>query len=270
MRNFIFTLFFIITLFIVGPSTVSAQIQFFDYSGNNPESYQCFDKEGRILREGSSNWPKDESGNLVPVDQLIYKDDITGYFLCRGVDNDGIVGDDRAILIPPTLQQLEVWFVRILYVVWAAVGSLSFLLLVGVGYEYMIRGGTSDQELVKLRKRIINYVIGFALVFLAVPILTSVFNLLGINDDVDCYNVNMPGFQFFFTDLCTGTEARLRIACETGQPLQEGLACGSVGQQVTCVSLLGDETPIASINRSFYCSVIAEKNTWLDSEYYQN
>ncbi len=256
----IFILSLLIYTSLLPFSKVSAQIQFFDFSGNSAESYQCFDERGIIIKDSQS---------------IIYKDDISGYFLCEGVNNDGIAGDDRAVLIPPTLQQIEVWFVRILYVVWAVVGAFSFILLVGVGFEYMLRGGTSDQELVKVRKRIINYIIGFALVFLAVPILTTVFNLLGVNDDVACYDVNMPGFQFFFTTLCTGTEAKLQTACTSNTVIEEGQACGKVGETVTCQSLFPEKEGVPSVvlpdpNRYFICATgrgTATNNVWVDSKW---
>ena len=237
---------------------IRAQIQIFDFSGNSADSYQCFDNQGNVYLNG-------ESGPAGAVE--IYKDGVTGYYLCRGFDTDGVSGDDKAILRPPALQQLEIWFVRILYIIWALVGSFSFLLLVGVAYEYIIRGGTSDQELVKLRKRVINYIIGFALVFLAVPILTTVFRLLGINNDVACYNVAMPGFQFFFTGICTGNETYLRNYCEgSGVDWTEGLACPEIGASKTCSDYTSNPQS-SKTNITFYCSIgtseVSDKGVWL-------
>lgn len=165
----------LLTLFVL--STVSfkvfAQLQTGTFSGNDPTSYQCI-ANGQITTEAPT---KDATGNII----------------C----NNGV-----AVLKPPALQQIEVWFVRILYTIWALVGSLSFLLLVKLGYEYTISRGDVT-KITEIRKKIIYYIVGFALVFLAVPVLSTVFNLLGINTSVQCYNVNMPGFQFFFTTLCT-------------------------------------------------------------------
>lgn len=224
------------TIFI--PVQLQAQLQSFEFSGNNPDSYQCFDNAGTTYLNGENS----SGGNTVEI----YKDSISGYYLCRGFDFDEDGKDDRAILRPPALQQIEIWFVRILYIIWAAVAGLSFFLLVGVGYQYILRGGTSDQELVKLRKRIINYAVGFSLVFLAVPILNTVFRLLGVNTDVDCYNVNMPGFQFFFTNVCTGNETLLRNACESNATISDGLACSPAGTQVLCQDLAPNSSGASS------------------------
>lgn len=167
-------------------SFVQAQIQTNPFSGNDPNSYQCIGLDGQV-----------------DTTIEIYREfGDTGSFLCR-IDRDGDGQNDKAILKPPALQQIEIWFVRIVYVIWALVGTYSFILLVYLGYQYMLRGGTTDTQLVELRKRIIYYIIGFALVFLAIPILSTIFRLLNINTEADCYNVNIPTFQFFFANLCT-------------------------------------------------------------------
>jgi len=201
---------------IAFPVIAQAQVQVNPFSGNDTNSYQCLDKVGNRLTN------------------TIYKDPKSGYYLCAGLNVDGIEGDDRAYFIPPTLQQIEIWFVRILYIIWAVIASFSFVLLVVLGYQYILRGGTTDTQLVELRKRIINYVIGFILVFLAVPILTTVFRLFGVNTEAECYDVNMPGFQFFFDNICTGNETYLRNACTSGASIPDGLACGNPGSMVFC------------------------------------
>ncbi len=253
--------------------TIKAQLQTFDFSGNDPDSYQCIDNDGKTYLNKASY-------GQGTID--VYKDGLTGYYLCRvsltaggygSFDYDGVSGNDRAILRPPALQQIEIWFVRILYVIWALVGSFSFFLLVGVGYEYLIRGGTSDQELVKLRKRIINYIIGFVLVFLAIPILTTVFKLLGVNNQVACYNVQLPGFQFFFQNVCTGNETLLREACLTNSNIVTGLACSPVGTTVYCADTpagsnngLSEGSSGANAGMYFICSPgtgTTQRDTWV-------
>ncbi|MCS7317717.1 MAG: pilin, partial [Candidatus Dojkabacteria bacterium] len=144
------------------------------FSGNDPKSYYCQD-------------------GTTP--EQMEKDEIDGFFYCK----DGT----RAIIRPPTIQQFEILFKRIVYVIWAIVASLSFVMLVYLGYKYMIARDTSDRELVKLRKAILNYIFGFSLVFLSVPILTTLFKLLNLNTNISCYDIAMPGFQFFFPELCT-------------------------------------------------------------------
>lgn len=192
-----FLLFLFAFFFLNFPQSVSAQLSSSVISGNDASSYVCPGEDPGLP-------VLDSSGNCAAQDKrcrtLPYLDSATGYYVCKSEDSDNIV---RATLKAPPLQQLELWFRRILYAIWAIVGSFSFVMLIYLGYQYMIRGGTSDQELVKLRKAIINYVVGFALVFLSIPILTTFFTVLGINKNVTCYDVAMPGFQFFFSELCT-------------------------------------------------------------------
>ncbi len=194
-------------------SPVVAQTQDFDFSGNNPDSYQCFDGSGQ----------PDTTSNIV-------KDELRGFFFCD-TNNNGFynAGEEQAVLRPPRLQQIEVWFVRIIYVVWALVGAYSFYLLVVLGYQVMISRG-DPTSLPKIRQRIINYMIGFALVFLAIPILDTFFRLLGINKTVSCYDVQMPGFQFFFTTLCSGTDP-----CSfTAAQLADGIVCPIRNERRAC------------------------------------
>lgn len=194
-------------------SPVVAQTQDFDFSGNNPDSYQCFDGSGQP-----------------DTTAVVVKDKLFDVFICDLNSNGTLDGDEtRAVLIPPRLQVIEVWFVRIIYVVWALVGAYSFYLLVVLGYQVMISRG-DPTSLPKIRQRIINYMIGFALVFLAIPILDTFFRLLGINKTVSCYDVQMPGFQFFFTTLCSGTDP-----CSfTEDQLNQGIVCPVRGEQRVC------------------------------------
>lgn len=194
---FSFLLYFFISLFfgVISPFKVSAQSSSSVISGNDPASYVCPGEDPGLPVKSADDTCSAADGKCRT---LPYLDSTSGYYVCKS--DTGIV---RATLKAPPLQQLELWFRRILYAIWAIVGSFSFVMLIYLGYQYMIRGGTSDQELVKLRKAIINYVVGFALVFLSIPILTTFFTLLGINKNVACYDVAMPGFQFFFPELCT-------------------------------------------------------------------
>jgi hypothetical protein len=210
-----------LNLLLGGIFTVSAQLQTVNYSASDPSSYQCFN---------------DSTGEILNLD--VVGPDAFGNFYCEGPD-----GPILARIKPPTFQQIEVWFVRILYAVWGLVVSLSFLFLVKLGYDYMISRGDVT-KITEIRKRIVNYVIGFALVFLSVPILTTVFRLLGVNDSVQCYNVNMPGFQFFYTSLCTDPKGVLatQFAADPCQALADGkdplgVTCrgsGKEGQTLGC------------------------------------
>lgn len=223
-------LFLFAFFFLNFPQSVSAQLSSSVISGNDASSYVCPGEDPGLP-------VLDSSGNCAAQDKrcrtLPYLDSATGYYVCKSEDSDNIV---RATLKAPPLQQLELWFRRILYAIWAIVGSFSFVMLIYLGYQYMIRGGTSDQELVKLRKAIINYVVGFALVFLSIPILTTFFTVLGINKNVTCYDVAMPGFQFFFPELCTDPKYILVNDPCTYYDKAEGYACPEVGETgVRCI-----------------------------------
>lgn len=251
-KNFLY-LILVVNLLFGHFFVVNAQLQTFDFSANNPDSYQCFDKN---------------STNPLPLDVQPDPDEFGNYY-CLGNGGEKIIAQLR----PPTLQQIEVWFVRILYAIWGLVASLSFLFLVKLGYEYLISRG-DPTKITEVRKKIVSYIIGFALVFLAVPILTTVFRLLGVNTNAQCYNVSMPGFQFFFATLCTDPKGVIAAKfasdpCtafrEGNEP--EGITCGAtpyVGQTRTCgvVGLLsvsltckeqdGDMTPTWCRTTTFF------------------
>jgi hypothetical protein len=197
---------------------LQAQTQDFDFSANNPEcvAYQCLGADGNVDSSIKPQWEDSGDGSA------------RGKCICP---------TGLAVLKPPKLQQLQIWFYRVLYAIWGFVAGFSFLTLVYLGYRYMLRGGTSDTELVKLRKDILNYVIGFALVFLAVPILSTIFRLMQINDNVACYQVSMPGFQFFFEDLCTDpqgnlVEGILKNPCDSDDA--EGKLCDEYNVSKAC------------------------------------
>jgi len=227
-------LFLILNVFFGNAVLVSAQLQSFDFSANNPDSYQCFDKDtGENLTDENT----DPSGVRLFVQG---PDDFGNYYCCAGTIIPGSPGISEcptgqtkliAQLKPPALQQIEVWFVRILYSIWGLVASLSFLFLVKLGYEYIISRG-DPTKITEVRKKIVNYLIGFALVFLAVPILTTVFRFLGINTNAQCYNVSMPGFQFFYSSLCTDPKGV--IAARFAADPCTAISNGSEPEGITC------------------------------------
>ncbi len=226
-KNFLLLLLSLLC-FINFTQTVSAQFSSSVLSGNDPASYVCPGEDPGLPVKSADDTCSAADGKCRT---LPYLDSTSGYYVCKS--DTGIV---RATLKAPPLQQLELWFRRILYAIWAIVGSFSFVMLIYLGYQYMIRGGTSDQELVKLRKAIINYVVGFALVFLSIPILTTFFTVLGINKNVTCYDVAMPGFQFFFSELCTDPKYILVNDPCTYYDKAEGYACPEVGETgVRCI-----------------------------------
>lgn len=255
-------------------ASIQAQQQSGTFSGSDKGSYQCFDANNRPIvptdRRNSSgqflclcndrsvplgNQKCGPSGALSCVAE-------TNMVVLTPSDNGYRVGEPGdpgclakvATLKPPTLQILEIWFVRILYIVWAIIGSLSFFYLVVLGYRYMISRGDVT-KITEIRQKIIYYIIGVGLVFLAVPILTTIFRLMGINDDVDCYNVEMPAFQFFFAELCTAPN--MAFYCYNPDDFETGLACQVPGQTVRCNNL----TNGGVANGIYFCS-ISDDQTW--------
>ncbi|MEO6728962.1 MAG: pilin [Candidatus Dojkabacteria bacterium] len=223
---FLASLLLISTIFIA--PVLKAQVQDFNFSGNDAESYQCFTLQGDLL-----------------TDKPTF-DSALGEFYCL---HDGV--RIRAVLKPPALQELEVLFVRVVYAIWALVASFSFLLLIYLGYQYLISRGDPTQ-IKAIRERIIKYIIGFILVFLAVPILVTFFKLLGINNSVQCYqglsggnNIGI-GFQFFYADLCTdpGAQGSEFSSCSdltsnaTGRDVGDvtGLTCTAGEPDRTCTT----------------------------------
>ncbi|MCA9387174.1 hypothetical protein KC669_04025 [Candidatus Dojkabacteria bacterium] len=203
----IFVLISLVVLPIVG-KTVEAQIQDGEFSGSSKSSYQCFTENGDIVEPTDR---KDSSGRFLCA-CLDGSLPLNGTGICAGKsisECSGVPGSPgcpaaKATLIPPTLQQIEFWFVRIIYVIWTLVASFSVFYLLVLGYQYMLTRGDVT-KITEIRQKIIYYIIGFALVFLAIPILTTVFRVLGVNSQAECYNVNLDeiGFQFFFSELCT-------------------------------------------------------------------
>ncbi len=206
-------------------SPVNAQIQDSTFSGNDAGSYQCFDANGQpVIGDDLANT------QMPTPDKLIIKDPSLDFFICDTNGNGRFDSNEtRAVLIPPKLQVIEVWFVRIIYVAWALVGAYSFYLLVALGYQVMISRG-DPTSLPKVRQRIINFIIGFALVFLAIPILDTFFRVLGINKTVSCYDVQMPGFQFFFTTLCSGSDPCAFNSAE----INDGIVCPIRNERRLC------------------------------------
>ena len=97
---------------------------------------------------------------------------------------------------PPQLRQLEVWFVQIVYALWGFAGVTFTLTLMGLGLMYMTSQG-NPEKIAQVRNSIGKWAIGFALVFLAYPILNTVFSVIGLNPCLT-EEIQLPGFQFFF------------------------------------------------------------------------
>lgn len=230
-------LFMVILLFFVQlsffASKVHAQFQDGDFSANDPQcsSYRCPKKDG--------------------VTSTLSYNNVSKFCECKYSNGEVTL----ALIKPPALQQIEIWFVRIVYAIWAFVGSLSFLLLVYLGYQWILTRGDVT-KITEIRQRIINYAIGTAFIFLALPILTTFFRLLGVNGEVQCYNFDtLPRFQFFFPELCTDPlDLIVNDPCDFSVSA-EGYACSVPGDSHECFVTSGPTI----IRIQYYCN---SNNVW--------
>ncbi len=120
----------------------------------------------------------------------------------------------RADLIPPTIQNLENMFVDAFYLIWGFLGIIGLGMLTYLGFEF-IWGGNSPEKLGELRTKFSLWLLGILLVILAPSLINFIYSLAGIsttkcyklktedNNEI-VYDLTMPGFTFFFKDVCTG------------------------------------------------------------------
>lgn len=161
------------------------------FSGSDIGSYYCPRKE-----------------NLTPItdangDGLADVEVVNGNFICRySVSNGGGTQTINALPRPPQLVQVQVWFIRIIYVLWGLSGVFFTLVLIYIGFLYMTSFG-NDKQLSNVIKRFRNWMIGFVLVFLAYPILNTFFRVLNVEPNVCYTELSLPAFQFFFPNACT-------------------------------------------------------------------
>lgn len=160
-------------------SPVSAQ----DFSGSDISNYYC-----PVLRDKDNN----------PVTGTLT--DRNGDFVCTYLPGTGF-SSTKALPKPPTLRQVEYWFVRILYVIWALAGIFFALILGYIGW-LKLTSFNNEFALAEVVKRFRNWALGFALVFLSYPILNTFFNVLGLRDSECFNNLQLPAFQFFFPRAC--------------------------------------------------------------------
>lgn len=145
--------------------------------GSNPDNYTCPTYDGV---EGTLN---------------------ERTFKCEYVRDGFIINTKSPILKPPRLQVLQIWFVRILYVIWGVSGVAFTGILISIGAQYMF-SFSNEVALADVIKRFQKWVIGLALVFLSYPLLATFFGILPLSSS-SCFNsIQMPGFQFFFPGAC--------------------------------------------------------------------
>lgn len=162
-------------VFSVITSQVQAQQNIF--SGRNRDSYTC-------------------ANTRFPAASPSYDNTLQKFVCCGSPSTTGAVSCTDALPLPPDLRQAEVWFVSILYLLWGLSGIFFTSVLIFIGFTYMTSQGDAD-KIAKAKERIRNWGIGFVLVFLAYPILSTAFSYIGINRCLS-QDIQMPGFQFFF------------------------------------------------------------------------
>lgn len=120
-------------------------------------------------------------------------------------DNANDLGD---LSSPPRLRSLEPILVQIVYMIWAFGGLIFTVLLMVIGFQYMISMG-DPQKQEELKSRGKNWIIGLIIFFIGYPIILTVYNVIGIGDtNSECYeDIKTPGFHFFFPSICTDPEA---------------------------------------------------------------
>jgi hypothetical protein len=160
----------LLAVFIALISGFSNSVNAQGFSGNDPNSYTC---------EGTK-YPDSRPTYNARVKKIICGNDV----------------NVNALPLPPTLRQAQVWFVSILYAMWGFAGITFTLSLMILGIQYMLSRGEPD-KIKEVKKRIQRWAIGFVLVFLAYPILSTVFSFVGLNQCLTS-GIEIPGFQFFF------------------------------------------------------------------------
>lgn len=152
------------------------------FAGSNVGNYYCLPRNG-------------QPGPAVSI--------IDGDYVCD-YDGDG-EADARAVPRPPHTQQLQVWFIRILYIIWAVAGIIFTLVLMGIGFQYLTSFG-NEVALADVIKQFRKWIVGFGLVILAYPMLNTFFNVVGLRESACLDTIELPGFQFFFPRACVFEE----------------------------------------------------------------
>jgi hypothetical protein len=153
------------------------------------------------------------TGILQPKD---LEDSVTGdkvtVFLSPRVQDTVI-----ANFVPPTLQQIENYAIDAIYMVWAFIGIFATVRLLYLGFQFMTNSFSPEKK-GELASQLALWAVGLVGFFLAIPFLQFVYDLLDIRttkcfyhkdatNDTIYYNLTMPGFTFFFKDVCTGPHA---------------------------------------------------------------
>lgn len=207
LRKFSF-IFISLLIFLLVPVAVQAQ----DFAGSDPNNYYCpaytgldvigADDLAAITRAARidgflvTEIVETEGGAAVIIDN-------TNNYICV-YENDSNFEVRNAAPKPPTLQIVQVWFVRLVYVIWAVSGVVFTLALMWIGFKYLTSFGNEYAQggvIKDLRK----WLVGLVLVFLSYPVLNTFYNILPLSETACFSDINVIGFQFFFPDACITT-----------------------------------------------------------------
>lgn len=116
---------------------------------------------------------------------------------------------------PPTFQQIEYMFVRLIYFLWISGGIIFGFFLAYAGWMYFSSLGEQD-KMAEARDRASKWLISVLLYFFSRPIVATMMHEF-VSDNVNCYaELNEPGFTFFFPTACTsgvGNENTTFLSC---------------------------------------------------------
>lgn len=181
MKYFLLSLVLSGAIFFGFPSLINAQTGY----GSSAENYTC---------EGVA------TGRPLTTDAVPYYDSTLQKYVCRfDLNGDGTTSANEvvsALPLPPRLQSAGVWFVAILYALWGLAGIFFTGLLIYIGFSYMTSQGDPG-KLAEIKKRLMQWIIGFTIVMMAYPILNTVFSFIGLNKCLT-RDIDRIGFTIFF------------------------------------------------------------------------
>ena len=146
---------------------------------------------------------------------------------------------------PPRLRDLQPMLVEMIYLIWALGGLFFTVLLMWIGFQYMTSAG-DPQKKEELKKKGKNWLIGLIIFFLGYPIVSTIYDVIGIGSaNPECYEqVDTPGFHFFFPDVCTDAMSGMYetgMSCNDGEYsvdtlISEGFCCLSNARFIVSTS----------------------------------
>lgn len=204
----------------------------FNPQSKQVESYFIMDDESIVQLEATNGF---QAANKLPLPYL-YKHP-TGEKEVVCYYNGEIY---KAVSLPPTLQQLENYFLDGVYIFWAFIGTYAVFRAIALGFEYMTQA-TSPEKLGDVVSKVRVWILAVALAALAVPLLHYIYRVVGIqstrcyyleNNGEVVYDLTVPGFTFFFKDVCTdGSELGVQTGSSSGTSSCDNIPAGPARDQ---------------------------------------